>query len=88
MGIALEQRWELLRRQAPGLHQLLHLLLLHLLLLHLLLPILRLRLRLLLPILLLPPRLLLLLRTGDFVIIKPTQRQEINLSAQTGDAMH
>jgi hypothetical protein len=82
MGIALEQRWELLRRQAPQLPQLhqLHLLLLHLLLLHLLL----------LPILLLPLRLLLLLllRTEDFVIIEHTQAQEINLSASTGQAMH
>ena len=77
MGIALEQRWELLRRQALGLHHLLRLLLLHLLL-----PILL----LLLSILLLPLRLLF--RTEDFVIIEPTQRQEINLSANTGHAMH
>ena len=81
MGIALEQRWELLRRQALGLLRLLLLRLL-LLLLHLLPPILL----LLLSILLLPLRLLF--RTEDFVIIEPTQRQEINLSANTGHAMH
>ena len=82
MGIALEQRWELLRRQALGLHHLLRLLLLRLLLLHLLPPILL----LLLSILLLPLRLLF--RTEDFVIIEPLKGQEINLSANTGHAMH
>jgi hypothetical protein len=67
MGIALEQRWELLRRRAPGLHQLL-------LLLRLLRAILLQRLPLLLlPILLLPLPLLLLLRTGDFIITEDTQ---------------